>query len=405
MIALTDNMVAAYIGSDEVTKVYLGSDLVWEKQASVLPYDAELEYIQTDGQAYFTLPVAPSEATDAIEITSRRTNTTTQQRYCSATGETTFQVYVNSSNRLAYSRNNNWTAMNASDRTLLGAVKHTLKVDYYAKKCSLDFYVVSIGTTSKAATGNLRVLCPYSSYTGIIGEIYSVKFWRSGTLLYDLIPVRKNGVPYFYDKINGVLYPSEGTGTWTAGYDKKTSLSDYTQIDYIQNTSTAANAPYIDTGISNDATDANIQMQMTVKWNSVDSSKDQRFGSTYLVMWGCYQGVWNHAYLLDDTDLTDVTPSTSEYVTVKSMAFTGTPTYKCPIALFRKYQGGKRSNGDTTYICRCSVSSYKIWVGGTLVRDFIPVIHPANVYGMWDLVEGKFYPSANSGSFTGGNFS
>lgn len=401
MIALTDNMTAAYIGSDEVTKVYLGSDLVWEK--NTLPYDAEVEYLQSDGDQYFTLPVAPSEGTDAIEIEFRRTTATTQQRFCHASGEATFQVYANGSNRLAYSRNGTWTVMSNSDRALLGTVRHTVKVDYYNKKCSFDFYTTTIASTSKQATGNLVLFGLYTTNTTFKGQIFSVKFWRSGTLIYDLIPVRKNGVGYFYDKINGVLYSNEGTGSWTVGYDKKTSLSDYTQIDYIQNTSTTANAPYIDTGISNDATNANIQMQMTVKWDSVDSSKDQQFGSTYFVAWGCYQGVWNRAYLLDDTDLTGVTPSTSEYVTVKSTQFTGTPTYKCPIALFRKYQAGKRSNGDTTYICRCSVSSYKIWVGGTLVRDFIPVIHPANVYGMWDKVEGKFYPSASSGSFTGGN--
>lgn len=74
MIALTDNMTAAYIGSDEVTKVYLGSDLVWEKNA--LPYDAELEWLTSDGNQYFTLPVAPSEGTDAIEMDIRRSTNT-----------------------------------------------------------------------------------------------------------------------------------------------------------------------------------------------------------------------------------------------------------------------------------------------------------------------------------------
>lgn len=293
--------------------------------------------------------------------------------------------------------------MEAHQRTQMGTVRHLVKVDYYAKRCTLDFYTKTISSTTKQATGNLVITGKYGSNAVFKGAIYSVKFWRSGTLMFDLIPVRKNGVGYFYDKVNGVLYANEGTGNWGLGIDKYTNLSDYTQVDYIQNTTTTATAPYIDTRISNNATSHTIDMQMTVKWNSVDSSLNQQFGTTYLVMWGCNGGVWTNAYAMDDTLLDGQTPSTSEYVTVKSKQFSGTPSYVGPIALFRLYQAGKRGNGDTTYICRCSLSSYKIWEGGTLVRDYIPVLHPDNVYGMWDKVEGKFYPSASSGSFTGGN--
>lgn len=44
----------------------------------------------------------------------------------------------------------------------------------------------------------------------------------------------------------------------------------------------------------------------------------------------------------------------------------------------------------------------KIYEGETLVRDYVPVISENNVYGLFDKVNNTFYPSANSGTFLGG---
>lgn len=393
-----------YLGTDDVDKMYLGSTEVYSSGPIVLPYDAEVEYLQSDGNQWFTLPTTVSESTDAIEIDCRLTGTPEQTRFCYAEAEdSAYHLYINGHGVLAYSSNGNWTEPVNHNRFKVGLVRHKLKLDKKSKKISIDFLELNAtGTSSRSGTA-LFMFKQYGTNPVFQGLIYSVKFWKNGTLKYDLIPVRKNSIGYFYDKVSGTLFSNEGTGNWTIGYDKKILLSDYIELDYIQNTETTATAPYIDTGISNDATTDAINMQMTIKWDSIDSAKNQQFGNTYLVTWGCKQGVWHNAFTMEDVDLESTSPSTSDYVTVKSKQFTGTPDYAGPIALFRQYNGGSRMNNSNTSVCLCKLSAYKIWVAGTLVRDFVPVLHPANVYGMFDLVENKFYGSANSGSFTGGN--
>ena len=45
---------------------------------------------------------------------------------------------------------------------------------------------------------------------------------------------------------------------------------------------------------------------------------------------------------------------------------------------------------------------YKVYVGGTLVRDFIPCKNPAGVVGLYDLVGGEFYGNSGTGTFIAG---
>ena len=359
------------------------------------PYDAELEYLQSDGNQSFTLPVIPSEATDAIEISFRCTSSTVQQRFCLANSESTFQVYINASGRVAYSRNDTWTAAWNNDTGKIGLVKHNLKIDYYNNIVTYDCTIVKIDTTSKTATHNLVITGKYgSSYTGLIGHIYGIKFWRSDELMFDLIPVRKNGVGYFFDKINAVFYENEGTGSWTLGYDKLTNISDYKKLKYIENTRTTATAPYIDTGIASNA--GIINMNMHVMWNTIDSSKRQLMGVSTGPFWGCDEG----EYKSNNTSMSLQTPSTDTFDNIHMIPYS-TPSTVNSIGLFRALNPTSKGQTTTTYICLCKLAAYKISVNNKLVRDYVPVLHPAGVYGLFDNIENKFYASATSVDFTG----
>lgn len=373
------------------------------QQQSTLLYEKEVEYLQSDGNQYFTLPVAPSEVTDAFEITFRLTNTSAQQRFChTEASDGLFQMYSNSSKRAAYSIKGSWTAFSSNAYSLLGTVKHTYKVDYKNKKASFDFYVKTLSSSTSVSTGNLVVTGKYGSNAQFQGLIYSVKFWRDDVLLYDLVPVRKNGVGYFFNKIDNTLFANEGTGSWTIGIDKLNNINYYTVLDYLENTSTAATAPYIDTGVSSNA--GVIQMELTAKWNTVASDKRQLFGNVSNPWFGCDNGEYKSS---GGTTYPDIDPpSTTAYTTFTMNSYTlpsdTTAQNIAPLALFRLYQASSRDNSSTTYICSCKLKRFKITVDGVLVRDFVPVLHPLGKYGMFDLIENKFYMSANSGNFTGG---
>jgi hypothetical protein len=47
------------------------------------------------------------------------------------------------------------------------------------------------------------------------------------------------------------------------------------------------------------------------------------------------------------------------------------------------------------------VYTLKLYDNNTLVRDFVPAQYNGQ-YGMWDLVEDKFYPNKGTGTFTVG---
>ena len=364
------------------------------------PYDAEVEYITFSGTQYITIPVYPHDGTDAIEFEFRRTSSTNQVRLCKASGSR-FHLYINSSGGAAYSTlktdlsSTNWTAMN-NTYNKPGTVKHIWKVDYKNNKTWLDFDQYTItNTRNKGVSSEYLQICQlYSSYTRFVGQIYHVKYWRDDILIYDLIPVRHDGVGYLYDKLSGKMYGNSGTGNIGIGMDKFSDLSKFTQLDYIENTTQVAASPYIDTGVSSGA--GTIDMSMTVKWNTIDSARRQLMGANLGVFWGCDEGT----YKTIGVD-SEIVPSTSDFETVNMDTYTGTPSRKGNLALFRIFEPASKANTTTTYICDCKLAMYKIWVNNVLVREFVPVQHPNGTKGMFDKVENKFYFSANSGSFTG----
>ena len=370
-----------------------------------LPYDAEVEYLQFDGTQYIELPIIPSEATDCIEIEFRRTNNTNQQRFFFTNSEGTamsdiFNVYVNSSGRIGYNRNGGWAALSSNDNSAIGLVHHVLKVDYLNNKIIYDFLEFGIGNTNRVGVSNLILFGAYGTNPTFKGLVYAIRYWRSGVMIYNLQPVRKSGLGYLYDKIGGGMY---GNGDIGIGYDRLTNLSDYTLLDFIQNTSTAATAPYIDTGINARTGSANsttISMFMKVMYQDISSEKRQLMGADYNPFFGCDKGIYSNAGAM-----TGVVPSTTSYDSVTMDTYTwgsANSPASSPLCLFRLYSCGYRYLLSTTYINLCKLKEYKIYIDGIAVRDYVPVLHPAGVYGMFDKVENKFYASATRVGFTGG---
>ena len=48
------------------------------------------------------------------------------------------------------------------------------------------------------------------------------KVTTNNNVVFDLIPVRKNGVGYMYDKVSGTLFGNAGSGAFTYGNDVTT---------------------------------------------------------------------------------------------------------------------------------------------------------------------------------------
>lgn len=58
-------------------------------------------------------------------------------------------------------------------------------------------------------------------------------------------------------------------------------------------------------------------------------------------------------------------------------------------------------NGDPSYYTAMKLYSCQIYDNNVLVRDFVPCMSDADGMGLYDLVNGKFYGNAGTGSFVG----
>ena len=78
-------------------------------------------------------------------------------------------------------------------------------------------------------------------------------------------------------------------------------------------------------------------------------------------------------------------------------------TFACPYTL---YIFGCNTSDTVTFMCTVRFYSMRIYSSSEdgndlLIRNFIPVKNPDGEYGLYDLVDGKFYSNAGTGAFTG----
>lgn len=87
-----------------------------------------------------------------------------------------------------------------------------------------------------------------------------------------------------------------------------------------------------------------------------------------------------------DGTVANVTPTTAE-------TFTGFTTLKIHTL----------DRNGVNYLSNSRIYSFKIYENGTSVRDFVPCKNASGVIGLYDLVNGKFYTNAGSGTFSAGS--
>ena len=198
--------------------------------APILPYDNVVEWVFSDGFQWIELPIYGSEVTDAIEFDTKLEVYEKQQRFCSpSVGAAVFTIYVNGNNKLGVSRNGNWTG----DVGTLNTSRHKFKVDHKNGKITFDStdYTLS-GESSLVSETHVTLFKTVStSNPPFKGRIYGVKFWRNDVLMYDLIPVVKDGIGYMYDTVGGEMFENKGSGNFLVPSNKV----GVSATDYIQN--------------------------------------------------------------------------------------------------------------------------------------------------------------------------
>ena len=200
-----------------------------------LPYDAEVEYLQSTGTACIdtgiipTLSysveiefkwVSPFFSADASANLFGSINGWNNNGFCI--------VYTHQSNRHDFYNcwGNNFKESRNTDLSYLLDSWHTLT--FTNKKTLIDG--TQIGQTSTGTgnpIGNVYLFCARNWANGNLYGIGTTKQIRSfkmydasSNLVMDLIPVRKGTVGYMYDKVSGQLFGNAGTDAFVLGPDK-----------------------------------------------------------------------------------------------------------------------------------------------------------------------------------------
>lgn len=195
--------------------------------------------------------------------------------------------------------------------------------------------------------------------------------------------------------------------------------SGYTQVEYIENTSTA----YIDTGVKpslslafefNIACTKYIPVGYMIE-HSVMGSRHQSGGCLGIAIWITTSSIWSYSYgnKLGGTSGIRQSLSTNVFYTFEQdknsikrdgnvlgvFSSQNLQETSYNITIFNLNNG---SDGMDYRIAKIKAKYWVIKDGDTIIRNYIPCISPTNVVGMYDTVEGKFYSSPNGVAFVAG---
>lgn len=231
MIALGNTEITkAYLGSTEISKMYLGEELVFggDTPIPILPYDAQVEYLQSSGTQYI----------DTRVVLTKNYNVEADVAFISGTSFSTAIGSIESTYKFSVVLGIN---NNGYPYTQIGGggsyAYYTQKTNYfdsiirhYTLYSSGNRQYISCNgsSVSAAISGTISGLSLYlfarhkdknSVGNYLIGKIGSIAITIDNVLMRDFIAVRKDGIGYLYDRVSGELFGNSGTGSFTYGND------------------------------------------------------------------------------------------------------------------------------------------------------------------------------------------
>lgn len=180
-----------------------------------LPYDAEVEYLESDGSQYINSGLIGGNDV-GLYVRILKLNTQDRQIIGSrdSSGNTRFFIgnaYIG------------WGAYYGIGSPTTGIVDewelNYLNSRKFAKNGDT---VIQLGDLGFTPTFPIFIFAfNYAGNAqGWAGRIYAAKISRGTTIVMDLIPVRVGTTGYMYDKVSGQLFGNAGSGDFILGNDK-----------------------------------------------------------------------------------------------------------------------------------------------------------------------------------------
>lgn len=208
------------LGSNDVDKAYLGNELVYSSEPQPLPYDSQVEYLQSSGTQYINTEFIPVD-TPRIVIDVAFTNTAdkdvwgfinnTQPSWIGnikmgTDGKITFWYRYNETT----SKNYNVAEVFGLDNFILLDVGYKIIVN----NVELKSYTQASFSSNTQSVLLFRARTNYHSI-----KIRSCELYDGNILKRSFIPVRVGTTGYMYDSVSKQLFGNAGTGDFTYGND------------------------------------------------------------------------------------------------------------------------------------------------------------------------------------------
>ena len=212
-----DNVVGFY---DIVAGEFVAptSGVLYGVDIAANSYDSTVPYLEFAGASALNTGLGIHKGSTRVEIQCQVTDNYSSTQIISGGGTSRGQwfgnVYVNNEGRYGLGSNSSQCLPGLSSEKKTITIKHflyetdltdgenTIKDNYSATATVLPLQIGRSGTV------NLY----YASM-----KVWYVKVYEGETLVRDFIPVQKDSVGYFYDRVTGLLFPNVGTSPFIIG--------------------------------------------------------------------------------------------------------------------------------------------------------------------------------------------
>lgn len=189
---------------------------VLEKKGGGLPYDAEIEYLQSSGTQYIDTGIYPDSSLTTVECKVSFIGNNQPCWGCRDSRGNRFWVNKDSWVEFGFG---NWysSSVKVADYTICTIFFNVLPQHQFVVNGSTPMDI------SLTHTWNLPICILSVNDKGNCwgkGRVYYFKILHSGSLVRDYIPVRIGTTGYLYDKVSGELFGNQGTGDFILGPDK-----------------------------------------------------------------------------------------------------------------------------------------------------------------------------------------
>lgn len=443
-----ENSATIDLNGHNLTVAGVSAYCITNEEGVVAGY-SDLEYLDTSGNQRIYTNFKP-ESNDVVEagVMFHQGSSASQFIWCarrnmSAPMETFSCARV--SRKFRFDRNE--SVRGANSFTAQDGQRYDIVADYSTGVCTvnggsagtmndLDPFVppTNLVLFVSYVIGSNGALTSFSNYADL--RFYYLRVTRGGSLVAHFVPVLRqgDGVVGIYDRIAGRFYKNVVTGAFSAGDGTVTNSGTpaelrldvaaprYEELDYIQ----PSGSEYIVTDCMPESTDR-VEMKFNFATTNAnqclfctrEGAKVNTFMTVILPPSGKTDRYFRFDYnttqknntskkVLPDTDYEVVANGSTGKLNVNGTDYASIPpsafTPPGPFVLFAstKYtSAGEMDVSSLGNYAKGRCYYFRIYdKDGDLKCDMVPARSSEGVYGMYDRVLGKFYPSASSSQFT-----